>query len=337
MNDMGGAFAILLSYLADKTGIYRALRDTGRCDVDTLAEAAQVDARYLREWLSAQAAGGYVTYHDEDNTFSLTTEQAIVLAQEGHPACLQGFMELIVSQFATHEKATDVLRSGTGRPWGEHATCCFCGTDRFFRPGYKSHLISEWIPALNGIEQRLKAGAKVADVGCGFGSSTILMAQAFPNSRFFGFDYHDASVEAARRSAGAAGLGGRVIFEVASAKAFDGGDYDLIAVFDCLHDMGDPEGAASHIRKALKPDGAFMIVEPFAGDRLEDNLNPVGRMYYAASTMICTPGSRAQEVGACLGAQAGEARIKSIAINAGFTKFRRAAQTPFNLIYEARP
>jgi len=337
IGELGAAINVPLMMIGDRLGLFKAMAEAGPLTSQQLAQKTGTDERYLREWLSAMAAGDIVRFDPAANTFTLPNEQALALAVDESPVNLQGAFSVISSTYNDWEHLADAFQTGRGVGWHEHHHSLFSGTDRFFRPGYRSHLISEWIPALDGVEQRLKAGAKVADIGCGFGSSTILMAQAFPSSRFFGFDYHDASVEAARRAAEAAGLAGRLTFEVASAKAFDGGDYDLIAVFDCLHDMGDPEGAARHIRKALKSDGAFMIVEPFAGDRLEDNLNPVGRMYYAASTMICTPGSRAQEVGACLGAQAGEARIRSIAANAGFTRFRRAAQTPFNLICEARP
>jgi 2-polyprenyl-3-methyl-5-hydroxy-6-metoxy-1,4-benzoquinol methylase len=337
MGDMGGAFAVLLSYLADGTGIYRALRDTGRCDAATLASAAGVDPRYLREWLSAQAAAEYVVYHDEDDTFSLTPEQAVVLAQEGDPACLQGFIELIVSQFATHETAAEVLRSGAGRPWDTHAACCFCGTDRFFRPGYAANLIEHWLPALDGVLAKLEAGARIADVGCGLGSSALLMARAFPRSTIHGFDFHDASIEAARDSAYAAGLAANTRFETVSAKEVPAEGYDLICMFDALHDMGDPVGAARHLRKCLADDGTLMLVEPLARDRLADNLHLLGQLFYSASTLICTPASRAQEVGLALGAQAGPARLTGVLTEAGFGNVRCAAETASNMIFEARP
>jgi SAM-dependent methyltransferase len=337
VGELGAAINVPLMMIGDRLGLFKAMAQAGPLRSQQLAQKTRTDERYIREWLSAMAAGDIVTFDPATDTFTLPDEQALALAVEDSPVNLQGAFSVISSTYCDWERLADAFQTGRGVGWHEHHPTLFSGTDRFFRPGYKAHLLSQWIPALDGIEQRLKTGAKVADVGCGFGSSTILMAQAFPNSQFFGFDYHDASVEAARRAAEAAGLVDRVSFEVASAKAFDGEGFDLITVFDCLHDMGDPEGAARHIRRALHSDGAFMIVEPFAGDRLEDNLNPVGRMFYAASTMICTPGSRAQEVGACLGAQAGEARMRDIATNAGFSRFRRAAQTPFNLIYEARP
>ncbi len=337
VGELGAAINVPLMMIGDRLGLFKAMAEAGPLTSQQLAQKTGADERYLREWLSAMAAGEIVTFDAANNTFTLPNEQAMALAVDDSPVNLQGAFSVISSTYIDWESLADAFQSGRGVGWHEHHPALFSGTDRFFRPGYKAHLVAEWIPALEGVEQRLKAGAKVADVGCGFGSSTILMAQAFPNSKFFGYDYHDASVESARRAAESAGLADRVTFEVASAKAFDGKDFDLVAVFDCLHDMGDPEGAAAHIRSALKPDGTFMIVEPFAGDRLQDNLNPVGRMYYAASTMICTPGSRAQEVGACLGAQAGEARMKAVTGNAGFTRFRRAAETPFNLIYEVRP
>lgn len=337
LEDMAGAYAVLLSFLADKTGIYRALRDTGRCEAATLARAAGVDARYLREWLSAQAAAGYVTYHAEDDTFSLTPEQAIVLAQEGHPGCLQGFAELIVSQFATHETAAEVLRSGAGRPWEAHAPGCFCGVDRFFRPGYEVNLIAHWLPALDGVVARLEAGGRVADVGCGHGSSSVLLAQAFPAAEVNGFDFHDASIASAREKAEAAGVSGNTRFETRSAKQVPADGYDLICLFDALHDMGDPVGAARHLRNCLAPEGTLMLVEPLAGDRLSDNLHLLGRLFYSGSTLICTPASRAQEVGLALGAQAGQARLTAVLSEAGFTRVRRAAETETNMVLEARP
>lgn len=337
MGDLGGAFAVLLSYLADRTGIYRAMRDIGRSDTETLAKAAGVDTRYLREWLSAQAAGGYVSYHAEDDTFSLTPEQAIVLAEEGHPACMQGMMEIIVSQYITHEKATEVLRTGAGRSWGEHAGCCFCAVDRFFRPAYQTYLIDEWLPALDGVVAKLKAGARVADIGCGHGSSTILMAKAFPSSEFHGFDFHEPSIASARSDADAAGVSANARFEVSAAKETPANGYDLVCVFDALHDMGDPVGAARRIRECLAPDGVLMLVEPFAGDTLEENLHVIGQLSYAASTLICTPASRAQEVGLALGGQAGQARLTEVLQQAGFSSVSRVAETESNMVLQARP
>jgi ubiquinone/menaquinone biosynthesis C-methylase UbiE len=336
MEDMGGAFAVLLSYLGDRTGIYRALRDRGRCDVGSLAEATGVDERYLREWLGAQAAAGYVRYHAEDETFSLTPEQALVLAQEGHPACLQGFMEIIVSQYATHERAAEILRSGAGRDWGDHAACCFCGTDRFFRPGYAANLIADWLPALDGVVAKLGAGARVADVGCGHGSSSVLIATAFPSATVDGFDFHAASIATARGAAQDAGVE-NVRFETCAAKEIPARGYDLVCLFDALHDMGDPVGAARHLRNCMAPDGTLMLVEPLAGDSLSDNLHLVGQLFYSASTLICTPASRAQEVGLALGAQAGEAKLRDVLREAGFTRVRRATETATNMVLEARP
>lgn len=336
MADVGAALAVLLSFIGDQTGVYRAMRDLGPSRPDAIADAAGVDARYLLEWLSANAAAGYVDYNPEAGTFSLSPEQAIVLAQEGHPACFQGFMQQVTAQYTTHEKAIDTFRSGKGRGWDDHHACCFCGTDRFFRPGYAANLTSAWLPALDGMVERLEAGASVADVGCGHGSSTLLMAQAFPASTFRGFDFHEPSVVAARKGAATAGLA-NVAFETAAAKSYPGSGYDLVCMFDALHDMGDPVGAARHIRETLAPDGMLMLVEPLAGDTLTENLNLVSQLFYAASTLICTPASRAQEVGLALGAQAGERKITAVLREAGFTQIRRAAETPVNMILEARP
>lgn len=336
MKDLAGAYAVLLSWMADETGVYRALRDTGRCDHETLAKAAGVDARYLREWLSAQAAAGYVVYHEDDDTFSLTPEQAVVLAQEGHVACMAGFVQLMVSQYATHDRALEVFRSGAGRPWGDHHGCCFCGVDRFFRPGYQANLIDGWLPALDGAVEKLRAGAKVADVGCGHGSSTVLMARAFPASTFHGYDFHAASVEAARKAAREAGMA-NTRFAALGAKELPAEGFDLVCIFDALHDMGDPVGAARRIRECMAPDGSLMVVEPLAGDRLADNLNLLGQLFYSGSTLICTPTSRAQEVGLALGAQAGERRLTGVLKQAGFTRVRRAAETDTNMVLEARP
>jgi 2-polyprenyl-3-methyl-5-hydroxy-6-metoxy-1,4-benzoquinol methylase len=291
----------------------------------------------VREWASSQAAGGYVEYDPATDCFSLTEEQAFALATEGSPAYIPGAFELATAALYAVPKMIERFRTGAGLGWHEHDAGLFRGTEKFFRPGYAAHLVQEWIPALDGLEAKLKAGAKVADVGCGLGASTQILAQAFPKSTFIGFDYHAPSIEWAKQGAQKAGVADRAKFQVASAKEFPGRDYDFVAVFDCLHDMGDPVGAARHVLQSLKKDGTWMIVEPFAHDRLEQNLNPVGRVFYSASTLICTPASRSQEVGMCLGAQAGEARMRKVVTDAGFTRFRRATQTPFNLIYEARP
>jgi 2-polyprenyl-3-methyl-5-hydroxy-6-metoxy-1,4-benzoquinol methylase len=336
VNDLGAVMHAATVVVGDQLGLYKKLAEKP-AKVDDLARRTETDARYLREWLSAQAASGYVQYDPASETFSLSEEQAFALAQEGSPAFIPGAFQIAVAQFKAIAKMAAAMRTGLGLGWHEHDSSLFHGTERFFRPGYAANLVSQWIPALEGVQARLEAGARVADVGCGHGASTIIMAQAFPASSFVGFDYHAPSVEVARASAAKAGVADRVDFEVATAKSFPGQGYDLVAVFDCLHDMGDPVGAAAHVKQSLKPDGSWLIVEPFANDRLEDNLNPVGRIFYSASTFICTPTSRAQEVGACLGAQAGQARIGRVVADGGFTRFRRATQTPFNLIYEARP
>jgi SAM-dependent methyltransferase len=335
VHDLGAVMHAATIVVGDQLGLYKQLAK-GAATVEALAAATSTDARYLREWLSAQAASGYVQYDPATTSFSLSEEQAFALAEEGSPAFIPGAFQIAVAQFKAIPKMAKAFQTGLGLGWHEHDAALFHGTERFFRPGYAANLVSGWIPALEGMQQRLEAGARVADVGCGHGASTIIMAEAFPKSRFVGFDYHAPSIEHARASAERAGLGDRVRFEVATAKDFPGNDYELVTVFDCLHDMGDPVGAAAHVRQSLRPGGAWMIVEPFANDRLEDNLNPVGRIFYSASTFICTPASRSQEVGTCLGAQAGEARMRDVVSRGGFAHFRRAAETPFNLIYEAR-
>ncbi|MGJ5816091.1 methyltransferase [Paludibaculum fermentans] len=335
--ELGAAINAALVLTGDKLGLYKAMMGAGPMTVSELAAKTGTDERYLREWLSAQAAGEIVEYDAESGCFSLPDEHALALAVEDSPAFLPGAFQVLASVMKDEPRITDAFRTGEGVGWHEHHPDLFHGTERFFRPGYAAHLVGEWLPSLDGVVERLKAGGKVADVGCGHGSSTILLAQAFPNSTFHGYDYHDASIEAARRAAERAGVADRTFFDVASAKAYPGGGFDLVTFFDCLHDMGDPQGAAAHVLQSLAADGTWMIVEPFAGDKLQENLNPVGRMFYCASTMICTPGSRAQEVGLCLGAQAGEQRIGDVVRAAGFTRFRRATHTPFNLVFEARP
>jgi SAM-dependent methyltransferase len=304
---------------------------------DELAKKTGLSERYVREWLSAQAAGGFVTYDAATKKFTLPPEQAFALAIEDSPVFLPGFFQVVSAVIKDVPKIEEAFRSGKGLGWHEHDHDLFHGTERFFRPNYRAHLIGEWIPALEGVEAKLKAGARVADVGCGLGTSTILMAQAFPRSTFIGFDYHDRSIELAREAAARAGVSDRVKFEIAAAKNFPGKDYDLVAFFDCLHDMGDPEGASRHVLQSIGRDGVWMIVEPFANDRLEDNLNPIGRVFYSASTTLCTPASLSQEVGLALGAQAGEARLTAVLKAAGFKRVRKAAQTPFNIVLEARP
>jgi len=335
VGDVAGAMGVFMAYLGDQAGVYKALDEAGPVTIDALAKKTRMNRLYLREWLSANAAAGYVTYNPDTEEFSLTPEQALVFTREGQPACMQGFFQVLVSQFETHEKAVATFKSGRGRPWGEQSACCFCATDRFFRPGYAANLVESWIPALDGVEAKLKAGAKVADIGCGHGSSSILLAQTYPNSQIHGFDFHAPSIETARAKAKEAGVD-NVSFEVAAAKSYPGEGYALACIFDALHDMGDPVGAARHIRETLAEDGAFMLVEPMAGDSLSENLHPLGQIYYAASTTICTPASLAQEVGLGLGAQAGQKRLTEVLNEAGFTQVRRAAETPTNMVLEVR-
>ena len=336
VSDLGASVHAGMVVIGEKLGLYKALAE-GPMTAAELAARTKTDERYLREWLGSQAAGEYVTYEAGADKFSLTEEQAFTLANEDGPAYLPGAFELALGSLAAVPRITESFRSGAGMGWHEHVDGVFHGCEKFFRPGYAANLVSAWIPALTDVKHKLEAGARAADIGCGKGSSTLLMAKAFPNSEFFGFDYHDKSIEAARESARAAGVAGRVTFEVAKAKEFPGRNYDFVAVFDCLHDMGDPIGAAAHVRQSLAKDGTWMIVEPYANDQLKDNLNPVGRVMYSFSTLLCTPCSRSQEVGLCLGAQAGEARIREVVTSAGFSRFRRAAETPFNIVYEARP
>jgi len=335
VTDLGAAVHTGMVVIGEKLGLYKALAARPMASVE-LAFTTQTDERYVREWLASQAAGGYITYDEKTGKFGLSEEQAFALASEDSPAYLPGAFELALGSLAAVPRIAESFRTGNGMGWHEHVDGVFHGCEKFFRPGYAANLVSSWIPALHDVQEKLEAGARVADVGCGKGASTILMAKAFPNSQFSGFDYHDESIEAARESAKRAGVAERISFEVSKAKEFPGKNYDFVAVFDCLHDMGDPVGAAAHVRESLAPDGTWMIVEPFANDQLKDNLNPVGRVYYSFSTLLCTPCSRSQEVGLCLGAQAGEARIRDVVSSAGFSRFRRAAETPFNIVYEAR-
>jgi len=334
--DLGASAHTGMVVIGEKLGLYKALAGESLSSAQ-LAAKTKTDERYLREWLSSQAAGGYITYDEKTDTFSLSEIQALTLANEDSPAYLPGAFELALGALGAVPRITESFRTGAGMGWHEHEDGVFHGCEKFFRPGYVANLVSAWIPALDGVQEKLEAGARVADVGCGKGASTLLLAKAFPKSKFFGFDYHDESIKAARESAKREGVADRVTFEVASAKEFPGKNYDFVAFFDCLHDMGDPVGAAAHVRQSVARDGVWMIVEPFANDRLQDNLNPVGRVYYSFSTLLCTPCSRSQEVGLCLGAQAGEARIKDVVTKAGFSRFRRATETPFNIVYEARP
>jgi 2-polyprenyl-3-methyl-5-hydroxy-6-metoxy-1,4-benzoquinol methylase len=334
VGDIGAAMHAALVVVGDKLGLYKAMSGAGWLTSTELAAKTKTAERYVREWLNANAASGYVAYDPATQRYELPPEQAFMLTSQDLP----GAFHIISSCFKDEPKITQAFRTGEGVGWHEHDTNLFFGTERFFRPNYENHLLSSWIPALEGVSKKLTAGATVGDVGCGHGASTLLMAKAFPKSRFYGFDYHSGSIEYARHVAGRDGLTDYVTFEVASSKNYPGnGGYDLVTFFDCLHDMGDPTGAAKHVLSTLKPDGTWMIVEPFANDRPEDNHNAVGRIYYSASTMICTPASLAQEVGAGLGAQAGEERIHNVVAAAGFTRFRRATQTLFNLVYEARP
>lgn len=336
VGDLGAAVHSGMVVIGEKLGLYKALA-AGPLTSLQLARKTGTDERYVREWLASQAAGGYITYHPLTDEFSLSEEQAFTLVNEDSPAYLPGAFELALGSLAAVPRITESFRTGEGMGWHEHDDGVFHGCEKFFRPGYAANLVTSWIPSLQGVKEKLEAGARVADVGCGKGASTILLAQAYPNSWFAGFDYHDKSLEAARESARKNGVQDRVTFEVATAKNFPGRDYDFVAMFDCLHDMGDPIGAAAHVRQSLSKNGTWMIVEPFAHDQLKDNLNPVGRVMYSFSTLLCTPCSRSQEVGLCLGAQAGEARIREVVTAARFENFRRAAETPFNIVYEAKP
>jgi SAM-dependent methyltransferase len=336
VGEMGAAMNAALIVIGDRLGLYKAMAGAGPLTSAEVAAKTGTTERYVREWLAAQAAGGFVAYDPASSRYTLPPEQALALADENSPVFLPGFFQIVEASIKDVPKITDAFRSGKGVGWHEHDHGLFAGTERFFRPNYRAHLINEWIPALDGTEAKLKAGAKVADVGCGLGTSTILMAQAYAKSTFVGFDYHPASIGMAREAAAKAGVSDRVKFEVAAAKDYPGKGYDFVAFFDCLHDMGDPVGAAQHVLQTLASNGTWMIVEPFAHDKLEDNLNPIGRVFYAASTMLCTPASLSQEVGLGLGAQAGEGRLANVLRTAGFTRVRRAAETPFNMILEAR-
>jgi SAM-dependent methyltransferase len=336
VGDVGACVTGSLIVLGDQLGLYKAMADGEPVTAAELAGRTGLRERYVREWLSAQAAAEYVQYDETIDSFSLSPEQAMAFAEEGSPAFFAGAFEIVQSMWVDEPKVEEAFKTGSGLGWHEHSNCLFRGTERFFRPGYNTNLVSSWIPALDGVKAKLEAGAVVADVGCGHGASTILMAQAYPKSRFYAFDYHGPSIEKGREAAQKAGVGDRIVFERASAKDFPAAGYDLVAMFDCLHDMGDPVGAGRHVGETLAEGGTWMIVEPFAHDNLKQNLNPVGRIYYGASTMICTPASLAQEVGLGLGAQAGEMRLRKVALDAGFTRFRRATETPFNMVFEVK-
>jgi SAM-dependent methyltransferase len=337
LGDLGGASSIAMARMGDALGLYRALHAKGAMTCAELADEAGVNERYLREWLSHQAASNYLTYEPASGQFALSPEQAMVFAIEDSPVYLLGGFDVMAALLDAQPKVQAAFKTGEGVAWSDHTGCTFCAVARFFRPGYQNNLIAQWLPALDGVTEKLQRGAAVADVGCGHGWSTVLMAKAYPNSTFVGYDFHSNSVEQARAHAREHGVTANTRFEVAQAKEFPGADYDLVTFFDCLHDMGDPTGAAAHVRQSLKPDGTWMIVEPMAGDRLEQNINPVGRLYYAGSTMICVPTSLSQEEGAALGAQAGEAKLREVITGGGFGSVRRATETPFNMILEARP
>jgi SAM-dependent methyltransferase len=337
VTDMGAAISGLMLHLGDRLGLYKAMAGRGPMTSSALAQRTGTAERYVREWLGNQTAGGYVVYDPADHTYWLPPEQAMVLANEDSPVFLAGAFETIASCYADHDAFVEAFRTGAGVAWHQHDERMFSGVVRLFRPGYAAFLVDQWLPALDGVVDKLRSGASVADVGCGLGASTVIMAKAFERSTFAGFDLHEPSIEAAREAAADAGVNQRARFAVSTAKEFPGEGYDLVCLFDALHDMGDPVGAAQHVRQALAPDGTLLLVEPNAGDTLEDNLNPVGRTYYGLSTVICTPGSLAQEVGLGLGAQAGERRLTEVLHEAGFSHVRRATETPFNIILEARP
>jgi ubiquinone/menaquinone biosynthesis C-methylase UbiE len=336
VGDLGASMAAGNVVVGDKLGLYRGLAQ-GPAGAADLAERTDTDPRYVEEWLRGQAAGGYVTYDSSTATYSLTEEQAFALTDPDGPIFLPGAFELAVGALKAEPRVVDAFRTGQGIGWHEHDDLVFSGCERFFKPGYLANLVPQWLPALEGVVAKLENGARVADLGCGHGASTLLLASAYPKSAFQGSDYHQGSIDQARKRAAEAGVTDRVTFEVASAQTFEGHGYDLAATFDCLHDMGDPLGAARHIRASLAPDGTWLIVEPAASDNLEDNFNPVGRVYYNFSTFLCVPSAMSQKGGYALGAQAGEAAIRQVVTDAGFTQFRKVADTPFNNVYEARP
>jgi 2-polyprenyl-3-methyl-5-hydroxy-6-metoxy-1,4-benzoquinol methylase len=336
VGDLGACATAPLVLIGDKLGLYKAMADSEPVTPAELAERTGTRERYVREWLCQQAASGYVEYDPAGGTFRLPPEQTLALAVDDSPAFIPGAYQLLAAMIKDEPAITERFRSGEGFGWHEHHHDLFEGTERFFRPGYTAHLVAEWLPALEGVEERLRAGIRVADIGCGHGASTILMAQAYPASTFVGSDYHEGSIEAARRAAERAHVSDRVTFEVAGAKTFGGGPFELVCVFDALHDMGDPVGAARHVRSQLTDDGTWLVVEPMAFDSIEENLNPIGRVFYAGSTMLCTPASLSQEVGLALGAQAGQTRLTEVLNEGGFGHVRRAAETPFNLVLEVR-
>jgi SAM-dependent methyltransferase len=337
VDEVGATLNAALVVMGDRLGYYQALADDGPATPGELAERTNTSEHYTREWLNAQAAGGYVEYDPGTGLYTLPPEQTVAMTDPNSPAYLPGFFQIALGTVHNTTQTIEAAKSGAGIGWHEHTSDVHVGCERFFRPSYNANLLSSWLPALEGVVEKLERGATVADIGCGHGASTILMAEAFPQSEFIGSDYHPESIETARLRAAEAGLGERIRFEVAPAAGFSGSGYDLVTTFDALHDMGDPVGAARRVREALAPDGTWMLVEPMAGDKVEDNLNPVGRAYYGFSTLLCTPGSLSQPVGLALGTQAGPARIRDVTTAAGFTRFRTVAQTPFNLVFEVRP
>jgi SAM-dependent methyltransferase len=337
VGEVGATLNTALVVMGDRLGLYQAMAGAGPLTPAELAERTGTSERYIREWLSAQAAGSYVQYDPDSGRYTLPAEHAVALTDESSPAYLPGFFQIALGSMLDSPRIIEAARTGEGIGWHDHVPDVFDGCERFFRPGYNASLISTWLPALDGVVAKLERGAKVADVGCGHGASTILMAQAFPASTFVGSDYHEGSIAVARQRAAEAGVSDRVSFEVAPASSYSGSGYDLVTMFDCLHDMGDPVGAARHVGQSLAADGTWMIVEPAAGDRVEDNFNPVGRAYYCFSTLLCTPASLSQDVGLALGAQAGESRIRDVVTTGGLSRFRRVSETPINLVFEARP
>lgn len=333
VGDVAGAMGVYMAYLGDQAGIYEVMDQHEPMTSDELAEKAGIHPIYMREWLASNTAAGYVSYDRDEETFWLSEEQALIFTREGQPACMQGFFQAIIGALSDHEKALETFRSGKGRPWGDLSACSICATDRFFRPGYEAMLLAEWIPSLDGVEEKLKAGAKVADIGCGYGTSTVLMAKAFPDSEFVGIDLHEGSIERAREQAAEAGIS-NVVFHVGTAQDFADEGFDFACIFDALHDMGDPVGAARQIRKAIAADGTFMLVEPMAGDSLSENLHVFGQIYYGFSTVMCTPNSLSQDVALGLGAQAGQKRLTQVLNEAGWGSVRRAAETPTNMVLE---
>jgi len=336
LGDLGGAMSVPTVRLGLRLGLFDALADSPATAAELARRAGGLHERYVREWALAQAANGYVDYDPASEQFSLSPEQAMVFHHRDSPVYLAGAFDLVAAMIEAEPKVEECFREGKGVRWGDHAGCLFCATGAFFRPGYVNNIVQAWIPAMDGVEAKLRAGARVADIGCGVGFSTLLMAEAYPASNFVGYDFHEPSIDEARRHAGEHGLGDRVRFEVAAAKDIAEQGFDLITMYDCLHDMGDPRGCAGHMRRILAPGGSWMIVEPIAGDAPEQNMNPVGRLYYNASTMICVPTSLDQEVGEGLGAPAGEAKLVEVIREGGFESVRRVTEGPFNMVLQAR-